>query len=165
MEARWVPPVSKRMISSSVDSSTRTKVSESVRVDGLDARYRFLQVTLSDEDNPPLQVVRDRIKVLRREVSLVFDAKPGQGYRLVTGNAAASAPRFDLGRSVKRVDETDHPMVRPGALTPLALEPEALPWTERHQALIWPVLVVAVGLMLLLILSNLGKLKRGDTAS
>ncbi len=142
-----------------------TKVSESLRIDGLDVRYRFLQLTLSDEDNPPLTVDLERVKVLRREVSLVFDVKPGGRYRLVTGNPLASAPRFDLARSVTQVDDSGQPMLTPGPLTPLDTEPETPPWSESHQVFMWLALAAGVGVMLVLILFNLGKLKDVDGAS
>ena len=56
-----------------------------------------------------------------------------------------------------RVGERAVPLVRLGALVPIEHEPELPPWTERNTALVWVVLIVAVGVMLTLILKNARK--------
>jgi|GEM_PF-1306342 len=145
-----------------VEEEEEDKVSESVTAEELNARYRYLQIRLVDRDNPPLKVETDGITLLRRTASLVFDYKPEHTYRLVGGNPQAELPDYDLARAVEGVAEFDLPVVGVGTLAPLRHEPEVPPWTERHGVLVWVVLVLAVVVMVVLIVGNLGKLKEGE---
>ena len=131
------------------------KVSESKRIEPLNAPYRCLELRVFDGDDAPLDLTN--VTAMRRKASLVFESEPGRRYRLVGGNPKASAPRFDLGRSIEGVGERDVPVVVLGALVPIQHEPEVPPWTERNTALVWVVLIVAVGVMLTLILKNARK--------
>jgi hypothetical protein len=135
------------------------KVSECVVADIAHAPYRYLQVRFSDRDNQPLDIHPDRITVLRREASAVFDCKPEHRYRLIGGNPKAGSPDFDLGRAVEGVAESDLPVLRVGTPTLVPHQPELAPWSERHGVLIWLALIAAVVAMLVLILSNLGRLR------
>jgi hypothetical protein len=93
----------------------------------------------------------------------VFQATPGQTYRLIGGNAGVRPPDYDLAKAVRGVDEFALPVVRSGVVAVLSPPAEkALPWSERHAGLILIVLAVAVGVMLFFIIKNLKGLPGRD---
>ena len=101
------------------------------------------------------------------EVSAVFDAKPGRSYRLIGGNPDAGAPVYDLAKAVKGVADSNVPLVEAGALAVITAERDVTPWTERHNVIVWLVLVLAVAAMATLIVANIRKLRQAppeDTA-
>jgi hypothetical protein len=108
------------------------------------SRERVLRLRVRNGDDRPLELrgVAVRVPVERA----VFEAAPGGRYRLVYGSNAA-APRFDLARSVgdARAWAASAVPVPLGAARRLAAPPAAaLPWTERHPALLWGGLVAVV---------------------
>ncbi|MBI4558603.1 MAG: DUF3999 family protein [Candidatus Hydrogenedentes bacterium] len=135
------------------------KVAENTVLEQLNAPYRYLQIRIPNEDNPPLTI--GELTVLCREYpSLVFERRPDHQYRVLGGNPKALTPRFDLARSIQGVESMNLPVVAAG--TPSALEqaPKLGPWTERHTYLIWTVLVVAAGALGFVVIKSLRNLPR-----
>jgi len=132
------------------------KTGESVKVETIRAPYRYLQFRIFNGDNPPLKI--GDVSVYWRETSLVFRAEAGRRYRLIGGNPRATEPNYDLARSIQGVDDFKLPVAGLGLLTATPHKERLSPWTERHSALIWIILVLAVGTMLALVLRNLRKL-------
>jgi Protein of unknown function (DUF3999) len=106
-------------------------------------RERRVRLRIRNRDDAPLDI-RGASLVVPRE-RLLFEAGPGRQYRLVYGAARASAPSFDLARtlgdpvawSASAQPGRLSPPLRTGA-APLAQPP----WTERHPALLWAGLVL-----------------------
>lgn len=138
-------------------SQHEDKVTESVAIEDLSARYRYLKLRIFNEDNPPLSV--GEIRVFRRQFDgLVFEHDPDETYTLITGNPDAAPPRFDLARAVRGLDAQTLPSVAVGALVTLPHETQLPPWTERHSYLIWIVLILAVVVMGALVVRSLRSL-------
>jgi hypothetical protein len=135
----------------------REKVAESLIVESFHAPYRFLQLRIFNGDNPPIQL--DGVTLFRRDTSLVFEASPGRTYRLIGGNAKARAASYDLARAIHGVDELKVPAVRLGPSLPMKQTEPLRPWSERHGAIIWVALILAVMVMLLLIVRSLKSLR------
>ena len=134
----------------------KNKISESVAVEDINGPYRYLQLRIFNEDNPPLEL--ESIKIFRRDTSLVFEVQEGETYTLIGGNPRARIAEYDLAKSVRDVDQRTLPVLEPGeAILPTPKE-EMVPWSERHGTAIMVVLIVGVGLMLILIVRNLKKL-------
>lgn len=131
------------------------KTTDCVSVDRLDKSYRYLQIRIHDADNPPLTI--NEIRVFRHEIGLVFDLPAERSLTLIGGNPEAEAPTFDLARSVRGVAERDLPTVALGTLAPLDTEPE--PWKPGRNVLVWTALIAGVAVMLVLIATNLSKLR------
>ena len=134
----------------------KQRISESLKVEGISAPYRYLQLRIFNGDNPPLKL--DRVSMVRRDTSLVFEAQPGQGYTLIGGNPKAREANYDLVKSIQGIDDLTLPMVSLGPSTVILHKEQIPPWTERHSTLLWIILVLAVGMMLILIVRNLKKL-------
>jgi len=133
----------------------KDKTSESLAIEHLNAHYRYFQLRIFNADNPPL-TLKD-VSVARRETSIVFEKNAESGWILIGGNPKATAPSFDLARSLPDLTESKLPSALLGPLTHLGRAPELAPWTERHRWLVWVALVVAAGMMVSLILINLRK--------
>lgn len=133
-----------------------SKTSESLTAERLDAPYRHLRIRIFDQDNPPLTIDTQNIAILRREVSLVFDSSAEHRYRLVGGNPKAAPPRFDLAVAVQDVAEVPAPLLRAGTPTPIALPA----WPQRYDVAIWAALALAVGVVAVLLIANLNKLRK-----
>ena len=134
----------------------KQKVSELLRVENINAPYRFLQICIYNGDNPPLKI--DKISLYRRDTSLVFQVQSGQVYTLIGGNPKTGGANYDLARSIQGVDEFKLPVVSLGASIPIPHKEKMVPWTERHGTLLWIVLILAVVGMLILIVRSLKKL-------
>lgn len=139
----------------------KDKTSKLLRVEGINAPYRYLQLRVFNGDNPPLQL--DGVRIFRRDTSLVFEAHGGQTYTLIGGNPNARAADFDLAKAVRGVDQLTLPVLHPGPAVFLAPEEKMVPWSERHGSVILAVLVIAVAVMLVLIVKNLRKLPTKPT--
>ena len=137
------------------------KTRAALKLEGLNAPYRYLQLRVFNDDNPPLELRRTRL--YRRETSLVFQTRPHQNYTLIGGNAKVKPPDYDLAKAVRGVDEFKLPVVHSGPAELLSPPAEkALPWSERHAGLILIILTAAVGLMLVFIMKNLKGLPGKD---
>ena len=134
----------------------KQKVSELLRVENINAPYRFLQIRIYNGDNPPLKI--DNISLYRRDTSLVFQVQSAQVYALIGGNPKTGGANYDLARSIQGVDEFKLPVVSLGASIPIPHKEKMVPWTERHGTLLWIVLILAVVGMLILIVRSLKKL-------
>jgi hypothetical protein len=134
------------------------KVGESLEVDRLHAPYRYLRMHIFNADNPPLQI--DGVSVWRRDTSLVFEARPGNRYTLIGGNPEARPASYDLAKAVKDIDSLKWPLASLGPQTLLSAKQKekVAPWTERHSAVIWALLILVGGVMALVILRSLKKL-------
>ncbi len=131
-------------------------MSELLRVENINAPYRFLQICIYNGDNPPLKI--DKISLYRRDTSLVFQVQSGQAYTLIGGNPKTGGANYDLARSIQGVDEFKLPVVSLGASIPIPHKEKMAPWTERHGTLLWIVLILAVVGMLILIVRSIKKL-------
>jgi len=103
-------------------------------------------VTIDNGDDAPLQIDSVRLQMLER--SLCFDAAAGAGYTLYYGDAALAAPRYDYATlftpqanaaEVQAGPEQPNPTYQP--------RPDDRPFTEKHPALLWVALVLAVVLL------------------
>lgn len=141
----------------------REKATESLVVESIHAPYRYLQFRIFNGDNPPIRL--DGVTLFRRDTSLVFEASPGRTCRLIGGNARAGAASYDLARAIQGVDQLKVPAVGLGPLLSMKQKEQLRPWTERHGAIIWAVLILAVIVMLLLIIRGLKNLRAGPQNS
>ena len=109
--------------------------------------YRYLRLSISNEDNPLLAV--DDVEVFGVPRKLIFDAQPDTSYQLYYGNPKARSPSYELERILPFLETEDLPV---GNLGPqmVSLEFEvddSQPFSERYAWLI-TVMVVAAALAL-----------------
>jgi hypothetical protein len=114
---------------------------ESLVIEDIYIPYRYLELRIHNEDNPPLNVTS--VGLWRGAADLIFEARSGRSYSLLGGNQNAHAPNYDLSSSIRDLDKDTLPIAEIG---PSAKGPEKkIPWTERHGTLILLILIVLAG--------------------
>ncbi len=119
---------------------------ESLGVPGSeDWRPRHWRVEVLNANDAPLSDVR--LSVLMPQRFVLFHATAGRSYRMVYGNARATAPDYDLVRTLQipAAETMPHPSLGAEELTSNYVDPS--PFTERHPNLLW----VALGLAVILL--------------
>jgi hypothetical protein len=103
-------------------------------------------ITIDNGDDAPLVPARVRLQMLERD--LCFQASPG-AYALYYGDAALSAPRYDLGNFfVVHVKDAAQMIAAPEQQNPeYQPRPDDRPFTEKHPALLWIALALVVALL------------------
>jgi hypothetical protein len=106
-------------------------------------RERAVRVRLANRDDRPLGVTGVALNAPVERV--VFEAGPGRHYRLTYGSFER-APGFDLAATVGNVGAWagDARPALLGEARRVASAPAAVPWTERHRALLWGGLLAVV---------------------
>jgi hypothetical protein len=117
---------------------------ESLRLE-VAGRERVLRLRIRNRNDRPLAV--GQVTALVPVERLAFEARPGERYRLRYGDPRASSPSYDLARTAG--DPALYAArAREAALLAGQAVPGpaglALPWTERHPALLWTGLVAVV---------------------
>ena len=118
------------------------------------AAYRYLRVTIKNNDDRPL-LIRN-VTVQRRTCALLFEARAGGQYVLYGGSGKAGAPSYDFARLVPGTDISILPQVARGAIETLKSEPQ-VPWSERYWYVITAGVILGVVIMLWIILPVLKK--------
>ncbi len=123
-------------------------VEENLMVPVHDLNHRQFRIRIGNYDNPPLSV--RSVTMRRMPRILIFNASPGQRYRLFFANAEGVRRNYDLGGALGRLDLQKLPEASLERMTPnpsFAPREQVKPWTERHPALIW--VALGVGVLLL----------------
>lgn len=133
----------------------QTKTTESLKIEGLDAPFRYLQLRIFNKDNPPLRI--DGGTVLRREVGLIFRSEQNHYYMLIGGNPKARPADYDLSVAVKDLDSVTLPRVVAESSSEVTIlhQKKRLPWSDRHNVLLWIILGIAVLITAFMIVKNL----------
>lgn len=118
------------------DRETRVRLPETTA--------RYLRLTIHDLDDRPLEITGVRVAGARRTV--VFEATPGREYVLDYGNPRATAPRYDVARTVTALRVATFPRATLGP--PVPLPPPAPrtrpPWLDAQPVAMWAAMAVAV---------------------
>jgi len=122
------------------------KTEESLQVDCFELwGPRLWRVEILNANDAPLSSVRMALAMSWRFV--LFHPKENRSYRLIYGNARATAPQYDLARTlhIQPNEVMLHPSVFAEELTSNYADPR--PFTERHPNLLW----IALGLAMVLL--------------
>ncbi len=106
---------------------------------------RYWRVEVLNNNDAPLSGVH--LSVLMPQRFVIFHAAAGRSYRMVYGNARATAANYDLERTLQipAAETMPHPSLGAEELTTNYADPR--PFTERHPNLLWAALGVAVILL------------------
>jgi hypothetical protein len=110
-------------------------------------RERAIRLRIRNRDDRPLDV--RGVTVFAPVERIVFEALAGRRYRLTYGVPDLAPPSYDLARTVGG-DESwaaTAVFVRLGPPARHGTSAGVPPWTERHPALLWTGLAVAVGIL------------------
>ncbi|MGH9463206.1 MAG: DUF3999 family protein [Vicinamibacteria bacterium] len=129
------------------------EIRTSLQVRFLEARARHWRVSVLNRNDVPVQDLTPTLEGSPRHV--LFRQEPGAVYRLLYGNPRVAAPEYDLARLTPKEElERAVPLAVGSEVANVGyLSPE--PWSERHPALLWLALAVAVAVLGLLALRAL----------
>ncbi len=109
--------------------------------------YRYLRLTVFNQDNPPLVVNGALISGILRK--LVFQAQPQESYRLLYGNPSARYPQYDLEQYFKylETENLSQATLGPHGVNPFFVEKVPLPppFSERYPWLLPGALALSIG--------------------
>lgn len=100
-------------------------------------------VKIDNGDDQPLTLTAVRLQMKKR--TLCFDAAAGASYMLAYGDAALAAPRYDYATFFQPDKDAAQATLRAEHANPqYEPRPDERPFTEKHPALLWIALVLAV---------------------
>ncbi|MSQ40186.1 MAG: DUF3999 family protein [Dehalococcoidia bacterium] len=119
-------------------------VSADLTVDYPLATYRYLRLSVFNQDNPPLAV--SGVKVMGPRHLLLFPARPEVAYRLYYGNEETPPPSYDLAQYLQYLETRGLPQARleTQQLNPLFVE-RLPPVSERFPWLLPAIVIGAMG--------------------
>lgn len=102
-----------------------------------------LTINIDNGDNPPLAITAAQPLALERRV--YFDPQGKSALRLYYGDEKLSAPVYDYARFFREDPLPAEAQLEPGSQNPqYAGRPDERPWSERHTAVLWAAMLVAV---------------------
>ena len=103
-------------------------------------------VTIDNGDDTPLTLASVRLEMLER--TLCFEAAANAGYALYYGDPALTAPRYDYAALFTEQANASQATAGPEQPNPAyRSRPDERPFTEKHPALLWVVLVAVIALL------------------
>jgi Protein of unknown function (DUF3999) len=119
-----------------------TVVSEEMDVPIEDRGSGHLMITVDNGDNPPLAISGQLLSVERR---LYFETQGKSLLRLYYGDDELQSPVYDYARFFKADPAAARAEVGPGSHNPAYRgRPDDRPWSERHKAILWLAMLLAV---------------------
>jgi len=118
---------------------------QSLQIDVRNTAAPFWRVTVLDRDDPPIDDLAVSLMQNRRYV--VFRTAGGGSYRLVYGNPRAEAPEYEIAELTSRDALATARLAELGAERANAAWTSSEPFTERHPALMWAMLVLAIAVL------------------
>jgi len=117
---------------------------EQLRID-VRGRARVIRLRILNGDDAPLSISGAHVAAPRE--GLVFEAAPGESYRLRYGEAGLGPPAYDLARSIGDTDAWVEAAVEARLGDPVQVAagaPRPVPWSERHPGWLLAGLIAAV---------------------
>ncbi len=113
-----------------------------------------LIVTIDNGDNPPLVIIRLQPQSLERRV--YFDPQGKSLFKLYYGDYRLDSPVYDYAKFFKLEPAAAKAELSPGAHNEAYIgRPDDRPWSERHKALLWVAMLLAVAVLAALAIRGL----------
>jgi Protein of unknown function (DUF3999) len=113
-----------------------------------------LKVTVDDGDNPPLAI--SAVELLSLERRVYFDVQGKSLLKLYYGDDKLEAPVYDYAKFFKADPAAAKAELGPGAHNAAyAGRPDERPWSERHKAVMWLAMILAVIVLAVLAIRGL----------
>ena len=120
--------------------------SQTLAIDLTDARSSSLTIEIQNHDDQPLRIAK--VTVLSVERRIYFEPQGKTALKLYYGDPKATAPIFDYAKLFREDASASKGELGPGGPNPLYTgRPDDRPWSERHQALLWIAMVVAIAVL------------------
>ena len=102
-----------------------------------------ITVTIDNGDNPPLSITSTQPLTVERRI--YFDPEGKSSLKLYYGDAKLLAPTYDYARFFHLDNSAAQAQLDSGAHNPqYAGRPDERPWSERHTAVLWTAMLLAV---------------------
>jgi len=116
-------------------------------------------IAVHNQDDAPIEIQSVTLQMIAR--TLCFDASPGAAYTLYYGDSLLSPPRYDYAALFTPDKNAAVASLGPALLNPqYQPRPDTRPFTEKHPALLWIVLIAAILLLGLIALRSGKHLKQ-----
>lgn len=113
-----------------------------------------LTINVDNGDNPPLNITAVQPLALERRV--YFDPQGKSNLKLYYGDDKLAAPIYDYARFFHVEDSPAQAQLDPGTHNPqYSGRPDERPWSERHTAILWTAMLIAVLALAVLALRGL----------
>lgn len=131
-----------------------TVTSENLAVTGFGDALQGFTITLENGDDPPLAFTAVQPQSLERR--LYFDPPGRANLKLYYGDEKLGPPVYDYAKFFAEDAAAVEAKLGPDIVNPAyAGRPDVRPWSERHRALLWLVMMVAVAVLTALALRGL----------
>jgi len=118
-------------------------VSEELDVPIVRDRSGQLKITVDNGDNPPLAI--SGVQLLSVERRVYFDPQGKSLFWLYYGDSKLDSPVYDYARFFKADPAAAQAELGPGSHNPTYRgRPDDRPWSERHKAVMWLAMILAV---------------------
>jgi hypothetical protein len=105
-----------------------------------------LRVAIDNGDDPPLEGLGIEPQAVERRI--YFDPQGHSDLRLYYGDEKLGAPVYDYTKFFRQSDDAARAQLGAALLNPaFTLRPDERPWSERHPAILWAVMIVAVAVL------------------
>jgi hypothetical protein len=116
-------------------------------------------IAIHNEDDAPIDLQSVSLQMIAR--TLCFNAQPGASYKLYYGDDALSAPGYDYAKLFSQDKNAAQASLGPEQQNPqYQSRPDTRPFTEKHPALLWIVLIAAIILLGLIAIRSSRQLKQ-----
>ena len=137
-----------------INRAGTTVVSEELDVPVGEQTSGPLKVTIDNADNPPLSI--STVELLSLERRVYFDAQGKSQLKLYYGDDKLGPPVYDYARFFKPDPAAAKAELSPGAHNEAYTgRPDERPWSERHNAVLWLAMILAVIVLAVLAIRGL----------
>src|SRR5262249_30870971 len=103
-------------------------------------------VTIQNGDDPPLPIAS--VKALSLERRIYFDPRGHSSLRLYYGDPKVEGPTYDYAKFFQQDADARTAQLRPPEANPeFSGRPDDRLWSERHRAVMWAAMMVAVAVL------------------
>jgi hypothetical protein len=129
-----------------INRAGATAISEEMEVPVADRHSGRLKVRVDNGDNQPLAL--SGVELLSLERRLYFDPQGKSELKLYYGDEKLASPVYDYGRFFKADPEAARAELGPGSHNgAYAGRADDRPWSERHTAVLWLAMILAVAVL------------------
>ncbi len=101
------------------------------------------RLTIENGDDPPLRILG--VQVYSTERRIYFDPRGNSTLRLYYGDPRLAAPTYDYAKLFSEPEDAPRAELGPGTHNAAYTgRPDERPWTEKHPAVLWTAMILAV---------------------
>ncbi len=132
-----------------VNRGGTTVISENLTVNASGVHSEKIEIRIDNGDDPPLRF--DAVQPQSIERRVYFEPQGRTSLRLFYGDEKLAAPVYDYAKFFKADPAAAQAELGPGAHNSAYTgRPDDRPWSERHQAVLWIAMLLAVAVLALL---------------